>query len=265
MSRISFALSVLVLPLALFSTRAQGLPQPEPGTAVVSGVVRLKGKPSCCVAVRLLAQGSRSHNRYIVGSDENGRFRIPNVAAGKYLISARAPGHVFPLGYDLEVDDERPLNIVEGEKIENIALEAKRLGVITGRVTDSRGAPMIGEAIYLHRLDKDGKPQPILYQPRQQTDDRGVYRLYGLPEGRYLVSAEHYMNRPFFYPGMTSQSEAKAIEVAEESEIAGIDITLPDRERSQIAGAATGEINVRLVTEDEVGMPNVNVNITSIL
>jgi hypothetical protein len=123
---------------------------------------------------------------------------------------------------------------------------------------------MIGEAIYLHRLDKDGKPQPILYQPRQQTDDRGVYRLYGLPEGRYLVSAEHYMNRPFFYPGMTSQSEAKAIEVAEESEIAGIDITLPDRERSQIAGAATGEINVRLVTEDEVGMPNVNVNITSI-
>jgi hypothetical protein len=264
MPRISFAIGVLVLPLALFSIRAQGLPQPDPGTAIVSGVVTLKGKPSCCVTIRLFAQGSRSHNNYIVGSDENGRFRIPNVAAGKYLISARAPGHVFPSGYDLDVDDERPLNIVEGEKIENIALEAKRLGVITGRVTDSRGAPMIGEAIYLHRLDKDGKPQPILHEPRQQTDDRGVYRLYGLPEGRYLVSAEHYVDRQFFYPGRTSQSEAKAIEVAEESEVAGIDITLPDRERSQIAGAATGEINVRLVTEDEVGMPNVNVNIASI-
>jgi protocatechuate 3,4-dioxygenase beta subunit len=240
------------------------LPQPEPGTAIVSGVVTLKGKPSCCVTIRLLDQSPRSYNKYFVGADENGRFRIPNVAAGKYLISARAPGHIFPVGYDIEVDVERPLNVGEGEKIENIALEAKRLGVIAGRVTDSRGVPMIGEAIYLHRLDKDGKPQPILHAARQQTDDRGVYRLYGLPEGRYLVSVDYAVDRAFFYPGMTSQSEAKAIEVAEESEVAGIDITLPDRERSPIAGAVTGEINVRLVTEDGEGLPNVNVNITSI-
>ena len=265
MSRISFALGVLVLPLALFSTRAQGLPQPDPGTAIVSGVVTLKGEPTCGATVGLWNQGSRSHNKYFVSTDANGRFRVTNVAAGMYWIYARAPNHILLVTFGTELDIKKPLDVAEGQKVENIALEVKRGGLIAGRITDSRGGPLIGEKISLHRLDKDGKPPVILCVSRCQTDDRGDYRIHGLPEGLYLVSVEYARDKLFFYPGMTSQSEAKAIEVAEESEAAGIDITLPDQERSPIAMAITGEVTVRLVTEDGVGLPNVKVNMTPIL
>src|SRR5262245_52593985 len=80
MSRINFAFGVLVLPLTIFSTQAQPLPQPDPGTAIVSGVVKLKGEPSCGVTVRLSDQRPRPFNNHTVKTDKNGRFRIANVA-----------------------------------------------------------------------------------------------------------------------------------------------------------------------------------------
>ncbi|HKQ74283.1 MAG TPA: hypothetical protein VJ810_11375, partial [Blastocatellia bacterium] len=69
----------------------------------------------------------------------------------------------------------------------------------------------------------------------------GVYRIYGLPEGRFLVSVGHSqasgspritMSREFypraFHPNATSESEAKVIEVSEGSEATDVDITVPD-------------------------------------
>jgi hypothetical protein len=73
-------------------------------------------------------------------------------------------------------------------------------------------------------LDKDGKPQIFGACDGCLTDDRGAYRIYRLLEGRYLVSVEPAKKRHFFYPGVTSESDASVIEVADESEAGGIDI-----------------------------------------
>src|SRR5262245_58055436 len=160
MLKLGFALGLLFLPLALFSARAQPSP-PAPRTTIVSGVVTLKNKPVQGVTVQLLDQYHNSPNRYryYATTDEDGQFRITLAAAGKHWISAFAPGYISTEDDGMEIEG-RLLNITKGEKIESITLEIKRGGVITGRIINSRGAPVIEEVVWLHKLDKDGKPHP---------------------------------------------------------------------------------------------------------
>jgi hypothetical protein len=132
------------------------------------------------------------------------------------------------------------LTVSDGENVDNLGFELKRGGVITGRVTDSNGNPIAEESVSLMKLDAQGKPQGYTAPGGFYgfvTDDRGVYRIFGLPEGSYLVSVGFAqrensvtmtMMRTFyariFHPGVTDQSRAKVVEVSEGSETSGIDI-----------------------------------------
>jgi Carboxypeptidase regulatory-like domain len=226
MSKLNFVFCFIVLPIAVFSIQAQ--PGPRHGTATISGLVTLKGEPARGVTVRLVDQGPRFDNRHSAPTDEKGRFILAHIAAGKYWISARAPGYVSQ-GDDGWGRYGQSLDVSEGGKIENISLEIKRGGMITGRITDSQGAPVIERDIGLLKFDKDGIPQHFSFSTDGmsdmfRTDDRGAYRIFGLPEGRYLVGV---VRSQIFYPNVTSVSEAKVIEVTEGSEATNIDIILP--------------------------------------
>src|SRR5215813_7005890 len=92
-----------------------------------------------------------------------------------------------------------------------------------------------------------------------RTDDRGAYRIYGLPEGRYRVSVGDEQkpgsvgissSRLFYprvyYPDATRESKAKVIEVSEGSEATDVDITVPDPKKTydvygQVVDADTGQ------------------------
>ncbi|HEU0184442.1 MAG TPA: carboxypeptidase regulatory-like domain-containing protein [Blastocatellia bacterium] len=263
MTRLSFAISILVLPFTFHSIQAQP-GETKTGTATISGLVTLKGEPARAVEVILVTEPRWSANAPRARTDENGRFLFTNVAAGSYEIFAVAPGYVSP---------PEMHSVADGVKVENVDLKIKRGGVIAGRIRDPQGRPVIEEAITLKKLDK---PQSYSsYSPNDgRTDDRGVYRIYGLPEGRYLVSVGYASperstsSRAFyprvFYPNANSESEAKVIEVSEGSEATDVDITVPDpKETRDVSGrvvdADTGQpvegvrIEVHWVSSD--GLP----------
>ncbi|HKQ79762.1 MAG TPA: carboxypeptidase-like regulatory domain-containing protein [Blastocatellia bacterium] len=234
------------------------------GTGAVSGLVTLKGEPARGVTVLLQRPGLSSSDSNRVRTDENGRFRFSGIIAGTYSISALAPGHISP-----GVDDRYPggrgltLNVSEGGKVENINLEIKQGAVIAGRVTDSQGRPVIEETVNLSKLDKNGKPQMYQlnspYNEMYRTDDRGGYRIFGLPEGRYLLSVGREqkpgtvirtssgISYPrVYYPNARSEVDAKVVEVAEGSEATDIDITVHDPTKShgvygRVVNADTGQ------------------------
>src|SRR5215470_2475050 len=233
MPKLSFALSILVLHFTFHSIQAQP-GETKTGTATVSGWVTLKGEPARGVEVILVTQIRWSANAPRARTDENGRFLFTNVAAGSYEIFAVAPGYVSP--FEMH-------SVADGAKVEDVDLKIKRGGVIAGRIIDSQRRPVIEETITLNKLDGNNKPQ--YYSPfspnfnMYRTDDRGVYRIYGLPEGRYLVSvgyASHAQRKTsgsalyprVYYPKATSESEAKVIEVSEGSEATNVDITVSD-------------------------------------
>src|SRR5262245_16762404 len=266
MRKLSFALSILVLPSGFYSVQAQTA---ETRTATISGRVVLKGEPARNVLVYLQPQISPPSNpdAYLrARTDDGGQFHIAGVAAGAYSVYALAPGFISSDPPRLQ---GKTLNVSEGENIENIDFDLKQGGVITGRVTDSQGRPLADERVILSRLDKNGRPQSDNYYGRNfgmfQTDDRGVYRLFELPEGRYLVSVGAPQSVGMvasggtfyprtFYPDATSESEAKVIELSEGSENTNIDITVSEAKRTR---AVSGR-----VVNAQTGRPVAGVEIT---
>jgi carboxypeptidase family protein len=266
MSKLSFTLSLLVLHLTFHSIQAQP-GETKTGTATISGLVTLKGEPARGVEVIMVTDVRWSANALRARTDENGRFSFTSVAGGSYEIFAVAPGYVSAFEMHSAAD---------GVKVENVDLKIKRGGVIAGRIRDSEGRPVIEEKITVKKLDENNNHlSPANYNPddnMSRTDDRGVYRIYGLREGRYLVSVGYAPDargvaesRRFyprvFYPKATSESEAKVIQVSEGSEATDVDITVSDpKEARDVSGrvvdAGTGEpvegvkIEVRGVSSD---------------
>src|ERR1700738_650533 len=116
--------------------------------------------------------------------DGNGNFEFEGLEAGVYNITAYVPGFVT----------EPPTSPDESRRYyhigDSINLTLIKGGVITGTVTTATNAPVVAAAVRAFRLrDANGQPDPGALQPRElPTDDRGVYRFYGLPPGTYIVS-----------------------------------------------------------------------------
>jgi protocatechuate 3,4-dioxygenase beta subunit len=145
------------------------------------------------------------------------------------------------------------INLAEGETIEKIDFALVRGGVITGRVTDADGRPVIGEQVRLAPAGQsDARTGSLFNNPFMYlTDDRGIYRIYGLQPGRYLVSigedskggmvrmgaARAGVYTRTFHPNVTDETKATVIELMEGTEATGVDITLGRRtETYAVAG-----------------------------
>jgi Carboxypeptidase regulatory-like domain len=258
-----FTISILVLMCWLFldiSIQAQ-TKEAKAGTATISGRVTLNGEPVANVVVALQNPlGSYSSPGIRVKTDGAGQFRFTGVTAGRYVLGALAPGFVSP--------SDRPqgpqgslITVSEGENMDGVSIELKRGAAIAGRVTDSRRRAIAEENVLLTKLDEQGRPQ-LFNSPVNSylniTDDRGYYRLFGLPAGRYRVSVGHrsqeysYLGgrRVFytqtFHPDTTEESKAEIIELSEGGEATGVDITVAETMRAylvsgRIVDAETGQ------------------------
>lgn len=250
MSKLSFVALAVLGCLHLDLAAQPQAKETRSAASTISGRVTLKEEPLRGVTVTLQPQrqgvvmlsSEASHGR----TDANGLYSISGVAPGRYSISASAAGYISAAGDRAFLGAGRTLNVGENENIENIDIEMKRGGVITGRITDANGKPLVEEQVSLTKLGPDGKPQPF-YLPNvdlRTTDDRGVYRIYGLPEGRYLVSAGYSTDDMYrtinngktypttYYENTTDQAQAKPVEVGEGDEITGIDLELGDANKT---------------------------------
>jgi protocatechuate 3,4-dioxygenase beta subunit len=232
-------------------------------TATVSGRVILNGKPLGGVTVQFLpdqmpVQAGRVEPLQDV-ADEQGRYQITGIPAGSYLVNIKPDEFVIVGGLHYLIQ-RKLINVLEGEKVEQFDLVLKRGGVITGRVSDASGRPIAGEEIKLTRISDDGKRQLSSHNTARMTmtDEQGIYRVFPLPEGRYLVSARMtlatrigtQLPRNVYYPqtyhpGVSDQSSASAVEVSEGAETAGVDILIAETMKTyeikgRVVNAETG-------------------------
>ncbi|HXG64211.1 MAG TPA: carboxypeptidase-like regulatory domain-containing protein [Blastocatellia bacterium] len=233
------------------------------GTGSITGRVTLKDQPMPGVAVALLPEntGPRMTPLAKAVTDAEGRYRFTDLAAGRYRVSPLAPGYISPSGNN-SFDPGKTVRVEDGEEIEGMDFALRRGGVITGRVTRADGQPLIEAHVSPLKIDERG--QENFYSSSNYhmylTDDRGVYRLYGLPAGRYKVSvgvaansgmvrmgagaaANSYLQT--FHPDVTDESRATIIELTEGGEATGIDITVGStlktyKARGRIVDAETG-------------------------
>jgi protocatechuate 3,4-dioxygenase beta subunit len=258
---------VLLLGIAASAALAQSTQ--KQGTGTITGQIMLGDKGMANVAV-VLYPPERTPERTAVAratTDYQGHYRLTGVPAGRYNVVAVAPAMVGPSD-GIFGESGKAVTIAEGEMVEKIDVSLTRGGVITGRVTDADGAPVIGERINLSSVDKTqrGRNYASFNPFMNQTDDRGIYRLYGLSPGRYTVSIGESAENPgvrfgsggrgyyarTFHPNVTDESKATIIEITEGSEASNVDITLG---RKAQTFAAAG----RVVDESGKPVPNVRI------
>jgi len=258
-------LTALVLGCLGFLTSAQSQTNANQkvATGTVSGRVTLRGKgvPGIGVALRKAESGQRP--ALIGTTDPEGNYRISNVPTGQYQAAPVAP--TFVISEMTGSGHEGKLVVLsEGENVVGIDFTLVKAGVITGKVSDAEGKPIVEERLNLMAVGSNPDVRSRMLDFR--TDDRGVYRIFGLPAGRYKVAVGQDSQlgalgsgrarrayRLTFHPDATDFSQATIVEVLEGGETSGIDITVG---RILDGYAASGRI-----VDGETGQPLANVRV----
>lgn len=226
-------------------------------TGTISGrVVNESGQPlqNAIVVVRAFF-GSGGPTRTTT-TDGEGSFQVSGLDPVAYVVSASFPTYV-PAPRD---PDSNPIAYYHVG--DSVALELIKGGVITGTVTRSAGEPVVVVPVRAYMV-RDSNGQPSRYGApfrEQTTDDRGVYRIYGLPLGTYVVSAGggsrsegHSVNAygtdaPTYAPSSTRDA-ATEINVRSGEETANVDI----RYRGEPGHAVSGMANSTVVVDQPPG------------
>jgi len=268
-TRYLFAILLLTLGLPTLLAGQSPPQQNKAARSSVSGRVTIKEKGVAGVVVALRkGEGAMPYEPLQrATTDQDGNYRITNVAPGTYEVIPSAPAYVMA---GERIVRSRAVLVAEDDNLEGINFTLVRGGVITGRITDADGRPMIQQPVTIfgdNSLAAATQPQrqqrKLFPYTTVQTDDRGIYRVFGLPMGRYKVAsgrsddpelaAPNFGRSVYgqvFHPNVSEADKATVIEVNEGSEANDIDITLG---RPLQTFSATGRV---MDTDRQVPVPN---------
>ncbi len=147
----------------------------------------------------------------VATTDDAGRFLFEELAAGSFHLTASRPGYLTTSYGSTRGwrSPGLPVALKAGERTTNLTFRLPKGGVITGRVTDPRGQPLEdlwiqirevrslnGQLTYVAVPANDLTATATFAGAVTYTDDRGVYRIYGLPPGTFVVSAYRIAGDP---------------------------------------------------------------------
>lgn len=130
-------------------------------------------------------------------TDTDGRFVIDQLPVGRFTVTATKAGHpAMSFGARQAFRPGAGVFVTEGESVDT-SFRFPRGAVITGTVRDEHGNPMpdVPLMAWLVRTSLGGERTLDFSTPESQTfitDDRGQYRVFGLPPGEYVVGTTWY-------------------------------------------------------------------------
>jgi protocatechuate 3,4-dioxygenase beta subunit len=259
-----FTRTVLFALTVLASQSQQNVPPRDAvpatsGSAAISGRItdRDTGRPLHRAIVVLNGAGQTERREAV--ADAEGRYEFTGLTAGQYSLWAspgelrathlsQAFGQLMPL--TVAASSPRPVIVLKpGEVRSDVDVVLTRALAIEGRVVDSFGEPMSDVELRLKRVDGSSVSGfPVV------SDDRGGFRLFGLPPGRYRVcaSVQRFSVRssgpgpPQFrfvdtcYPAAVVESNADDVVLSNEDAV-GIDIRMQPVGTSSASGSVVDE------------------------
>lgn len=216
-------------------------------TGVITGrVVNENGEPHVNASVLVRPDTPEGLPVTQATTNRDGVFKLSGLERGSYTVSAAVPAHIP------KSPETRP--VYKDEDV--VTLVLLKGGVITGTVTGVKGEPVVGIGIRV-RVVRDESGRSYGDSGRyydNMTDDRGVYRVYGLPSGTYVVSADGgaadrfsarmsvngFANDLPTYAPSSSREDASGISVRTGEEISNVNIRYRAERGSTISGILRG-------------------------
>jgi Carboxypeptidase regulatory-like domain len=170
-------------------------------------------------------------------TDAEGRYELTQLPAGRYQLTATRGGYVeVAYGQRRPFERGRPLELGEGAVLEKIDFALPPGAVVTGRVVDETGDPVAHVSVSLERRRYIDGARRLVAQSGSSTDDRGEFRIFGVPPGEYVLvakfdtmdlgSRDRVRYVPTYYPGTPVAAEAQRVSVGPGQEMPGIMIAL---------------------------------------
>jgi uncharacterized protein (DUF2141 family) len=176
---------------------ARELPRkPAPGTASISGIVLTDDTdPRPLRRVRVYLNSSDDEVARTTISDDAGRFAFDGLRAGRYTVGGTKEGYVtVNYGARRPGGPGAPVTPADGQALADLTLTLPRGAVITGVLLDPDGLPLPGVSMralrYVYTVTGERRLSAVSTTMASHiTDDRGAYRIYGLPAGEYAIAA----------------------------------------------------------------------------
>jgi hypothetical protein len=263
--QIAYLLCVAIAILAALPVPAQ-----NSDTGTVTGHVYCADtqKPARFANIRLESaetQGGRFGGQFggrggfaTTGSD--GSFRMTNVSPGDYYVDVMMPGYVQPLRgllHDLQnltpadrdhITSQLTRVNVATNQAANVQVMIYRGATVGGTVSFDDGAPAAGVTIQAFVLPSNATGTQTTTSTQQpnfagfaQTDDRGQFRVTGLADGTYIVSAAPRSIFPIYYGNTIERSSAKKLDVHTGDEVPGTDIQIPAAGMHRVSGVVVSQ------------------------
>lgn len=226
-----FGVAVILGMANLSQNTARSSPTQESWT--VSGTVTDESGPAGALFVSISGpQALRP-----VRTDAQGRYAFQGGEPGMYNIRVQkrgGGGEPAP----------RFVRLAAGLRLNHVDFQIPQGGVVSGRVLDEQKRPVEGLLVTAFAKFADGGGLRLSPKGQDKTNDRGEYRIPGLPDGRYVIAARirtlAVQNRPAapsaaarmtypaltFYPAGRSLNSSLAVELRSGEEKQGIDLTV---------------------------------------
>lgn len=302
--------SVMVATNSNIRVMSNYKPTPEPPKSTIRGrVIYADTGRAVRRAGLLLLSAKGSGGKENAGlTNELGEFEIRDVVEGKYFISVSTPGVLTP--FSSLTNFERAIRqdsssiadiakdfqevVVNGINDTDVTIVVRRGGVITGRIMYADGEATIGVRVEVLRK-KDGQYNAVVPNISDvfgmifggagglKTDDRGVFRIAGLPAGDYLVRVvenvshsekQNSRDNEFmamsgvnpnsmvatYYPNTSDLKKAETVKVEVGQEQTEVNITIPERILHNLSGTVINKATraplknarVSIKSQDEV-------------
>ena len=181
--------------------QARDVAKPVAGKAALSGTVitdEQTPQPIKRAQITLVnTDGSVTRTTF---TNDAGKFTVAGLPAGRYTLAASKPPYLRT-NYGAKRYDRpgTPITLKEAEQMPDLTLRMTRGAVLSGTITDENGAPASGVTVRALQLRVQNGERTFVTVAAsgstfETTDDRGMYRFFGLPPGDYTVNAQPRLN-----------------------------------------------------------------------
>lgn len=241
MSKHKRSIAGVAAVLFLIVAAGSAMAEQQPKCRIAGTVLSDTGRPVKFATVQLYLEqpAGRGDASPTTVTDRKGKFVLDNLQPGVYRLQ------VYQVGYlgSQSSDASMQITLEEGQEITDLQIELTSGSAITGKVTDEDGDPLVNVSVTVWQKDQQGYLRQV---NQSQTDDRGVYRIFGLPAGEYVVSCHVPQNMGrqasygvVYYPDAILQKDATALSLGSGSELTGIDFQLQSNRGVTLTGKVT--------------------------